>query len=85
MSSMVFSSTRSLVEWGSTMRGPMLAISMPGNFCTKKPASNTKCMATMRGRQPKTSWNVSLVSCRKSECWFSCQAGADMMTSDVAP
>ena len=30
MSSMVFSSTRSLVEWGSTMRGPMLAIWMPG-------------------------------------------------------
>ena len=30
MSSMVFNSTRSLVEWGSTMRGPMLAIWMPG-------------------------------------------------------
>ncbi len=30
MSSMVLSSTRSLVEWGSTMRGPMLAIWMPG-------------------------------------------------------
>ena len=26
MSVMVFSSTRSLVEWGSTIRGPMLAI-----------------------------------------------------------
>ena len=30
MSSMVESSTRSLVEWGSTMRGPMLAIWIPG-------------------------------------------------------
>ena len=30
MSSMVESSTRSLVEWGSTIRGPMLAICMPG-------------------------------------------------------
>ena len=30
MSSMVFSSTLSLVECGSTMRGPMLAIWMPG-------------------------------------------------------
>ena len=30
MSVMVFSSTRSLVEWGSTIRGPILAIWMPG-------------------------------------------------------
>ena len=30
MSSMVESSMRSLVEWGSTMRGPMQAIWMPG-------------------------------------------------------
>ena len=39
----------------------------------------------MRGRQPSTSWKVSLVSWRNGDCWSSCQAGADIMTSDVAP
>ena len=67
------------------MRGPMHAICMPGYFCTKNPASSTKCMATILGRHPNTFWKVSLVSLRKSECRSSCHAGAFITTSVEAP